>query len=566
MTSSVAPFLVFFLGALAVLATRGRLREVVLVAVPLIGALNLWTLADGMTTLSYSVFDYALVLLRVDSLSLVFGIVFHIAALLAIVFSLHVKDTMQQVAALIYAGSALGAVFAGDLVTLFVFWELLAISSFFIVLAGRTKRSGGAAMRYLLVQVSSGLLLLAGIAMRYQATGTLAFTDLGLNGPGTWLILLAFGIKAGFPLLHNWLIDAYPESSPTGAVFLSAFTTKVAVYALARGFPGTELLIYVGAAMTLFPIFYAVIENDMRRVLSYSMINQIGFMVCGIGLGTDLAMNGAVSHAFNDVIFKALLFMSMGAVLQQTGRSLASKLGGLYKTMPITAGLCIVGAASISGFPLFSAFVSKSMVLAAAIEQGHDWVWLVLLFATAGVFHHAGIKIPYFAFFAHDAGIRTTEPPRNMLLAMALAAALCIAIGCYPWALYRLLPFPVDYAPYAASHVLAQTQLLLFAGVAFIVLMVIRVYPPELPSTNVDSDWLYRKALPALCGRLAAGWSEIERPLSRAAAGMAERLTGLVVQQAGPDSALARTWSVKGMVAWVLLLLALYLVLSFAGM
>ena len=255
----------------------------------------------------------------------------------------------------------------------------------------------------------------------------------------------------------------------------------------------------MGAVMTCFPIFYAVIENDLRRVLAYSMINQIGFMVCGIGIGTELAVNGAVAHAFNDVIFKGLLMMSMGAVLHMTGRINGSELGGLYKSMPITTVLCIVGAASISAFPLFSGFVSKSMVMSAALSEGYHWVWLALLFASAGVFHHAGIKIPFFAFFAHDSGIRTTEPPVNMLVAMAIAAFLCVLIGCYPRLLYDLLPFATEYTAYDTTHVLAQLQILFFSALAFAWLKLSGLYPPELPSVNIDVEWVYPQ------GRVAGG-------------------------------------------------------------
>ena len=259
-------------------------------------------------------------------------------------------------------------------------------------------------------------------------------------------------------------------------------------------------LVFIGAAMTCFPIFFAVIENDLRRVLAYSMINQIGFMICGIGIGTALAVNGAVSHAFNDIIFKGLLFMTMGAVLHMTGRMNGSDLGGLYKSMPKTATLCIIGAASISAFPLFSGFVSKSMVMSAALEEGYHWVWLMLLFASAGVFHHAGIKIPYFAFFAHDSGIRTSEPPANMLLAMTISAVLCIIIGVYPGWLYSLLPFDTGYNPYDATHVLAQTQLLFFSALAFVWLNLRGLYPPELHSVNLDAEWTYRRLFPKVIG------------------------------------------------------------------
>ncbi|NQU59234.1 MAG: Na(+)/H(+) antiporter subunit D, partial [Rhodospirillales bacterium] len=318
--NSIAPFLIFYIGALAAVITRGSVRSAVMLAVPLIGAYNLFTMMPD-ANISLSIFDYTLDLLAIDRLSTLFGYLFHLATFLAVIFSLHVKDTGQHVSGLLYAGSALGAVYAGDMITLFLFWEMLAVTSAYLVLAGRTKRSQGAAMRYLLVQVLSGVILLTGVLIRFYVTDTTAFGPIGLGDPstlggfGTWLIFIAFGIKCAFPLLHNWLTDAYPESTPTGTVFLSAFTTKVAVYALARGYAGTEILVYIGAVMTMFPIFFAVIENDLRRVLGYSLINQVGFMVVGIGIGTNLAINGAISHAFNDVIFKGLLFMSMGAVL-----------------------------------------------------------------------------------------------------------------------------------------------------------------------------------------------------------------------------------------------------------
>ena len=504
------PFLPFFIAAVLVALAPGRARAVIMLATPLLGGLALVGLEEGVY-LGHAFLGFQVAPVRVDRLSLLFGYLFHIGAFIAIVYSLHLRDRLQHVAGLVYAGSALGAVFAGDFLTLFVFWELMAVSSVFLIWARRTERAMAAGFRYLIVQVGSGVLLLAGALLHFYQSGSLEFSYIGLQGPAAWLIFVAFGVKCAFPALHNWLTDAYPEATPTGTVFLAVFTTKVAVYCLARGFPGTEMLIYIGLAMTCFPIFYAVIENDLRRVLAYSMINQIGFMVVGIGIGTELALNGAVSHAFNDVIFKGLLMMSMGAVLHMTGRMNGSDLGGLYKSMPITTGFCIVGAASISAFPLFSGFVSKSMVMAAALEEGYTWVWLGLLFASAGVFHHAGIKIPYFAFFAHDAGIRTTEPPTNMLIAMGIAAVLCIGIGSYPWWLYALLPFDPGYNPFDSTHVIAQMQLLFFSALAFAWLNLSGRYPPELPSINIDAEWVYRRFLPRAVTRAGAVITRIDR-------------------------------------------------------
>ena len=400
---------------------------------------------------------------------------------------------MQHVVALLYVGSALGAVFSGDLISLFCYWECMAISSAFLIWARRSSKSSKAGIRYLIVHLISGLLLLGAALIQFDRNGTIAFDYIGLGKFEGWLILIAFGIKCGFPLLHNWITDAYPESTPTGTVFLSMFTTKVAIYALARGFPGADILITIGTLMTIFPIFYAVIENDLRKVLGYSMINQIGFMVVGIGIGTELALNGAVAHAFNEVIFKGLLFMTMGAVLLRVRHVNGSNLGGLYKSMPMTTFFCLIGAASISAFPLFSGFVSKSMIMAAMIEEGHNLLWLALLFASAGVFHHAGIKIPYFAFFGHQSGLKTKEAPLNMIVAMGIASTLCILIGTYPEYLYSILPWPVDYNAYTYNHVVIQLQLLCFSALAFAWLKLSGLYPPELISINLDSDWLYRR-------------------------------------------------------------------------
>jgi multicomponent Na+:H+ antiporter subunit D len=558
---SVAPFLIFYLGAALAAVTSGRLRQVILLAIPVVGAVNLYYLPEGGSN-TFELFDYTLVLTRVDKLSLVFGYVFHLAALLGLIYALHVRDTVQHVSAILYAGSSIGALFSGDLISLFVFWEMTAITSVFLILARRTERARKTAMRYLVIQVLSGVILLAGALIWVNETGSIAFDFIGLDAPGGWLIFLAFGIKAAFPLLHNWLTDAYPEATPTGTVFLSAFTTKLAVYALARGYPGTEILVYIGATMTMFPIFYAVIENDLRRVLSYSLINQVGFMITGIGIGTELAINGAVSHAFVHIIYKALLFMSMGAVLFRTGKINGSELGGLYKSMPLTTVFCIVGAASISAFPLFSGFVAKSMVLAAALDEGYSGVWLLLLFASAGVFHHSGIKIPFFAFFAHDSGIRTKEAPPNMLAAMFVAAFASVFIGIYPWPLYDILPFPVDFVPYTQAHVLTQMQLLIFSALAFTFLKLTSLYPPELPGINIDAEWTYRRFGPGVIKKLAGIFGPLDQAIRGVFLNSLNLATAKVYRYLGPKGVMARTIQAGSMVYWAVTLLAVYLVLN----
>lgn len=464
----------------------------------------------------------SLVTYRLDNLSYVFALIFILANFIGTVYALHSRDRLQQGMANIYGGAAVGAVLAGDLLTFFLFWEITALASVFLIWAAHSREALHAGIRYLIMQIGSGVLLLIGALLIYEQSGSLLFEKISLDSLGGWLILIAFGIKCAFPFLHNWLQDSYPRATVTGAVILSAFTTKLAVYALARGFAGTEFLIPIGVAMTLFPVFFAVIENDLRKVLAYSLNNQLGFMVVGVGVGTQLALNGTAAHAFSHILYKALLFMSMGAVLHRLGTVKASELGGLYRTMPITAIFCIIGAASISAFPLLSGFVSKSIVLAALAKEQIWWAWFGLLIASAGVLEHSGIKIPYFAFFAHDSGKRPSEAPPNMLFAMFIAAFACIYIGVNPDFLYSLLPYShlllsdhPKFEPYTFEHVLTQMQLLLAAMAAFALLKALGLYPAERDRTIIDFDWFYRvpAAVIAKTGGRAIGgaWSGLSR-------------------------------------------------------
>ncbi|MEO1250879.1 MAG: Na(+)/H(+) antiporter subunit D [Pseudomonadota bacterium] len=576
-----SPALILFFGGFAALAVpNGRLRNVFMLALPAVAAWQLFTLGFGEYG-TYSMFGETLTLTRIDGLSRIFAVIFLIAIALNIIYAWHVRDAVQQVAALIYPASALGGVLAGDLITLFIFWELAAITSVLLIWASRNRRAFYAGMRYLCWQIASGVLLLAGVVLYFRSAGGLSFTnflDQGfqLSDPAVLLIFLAFGIKSAFPLLHNWVQDAYPESTVTGTIVLSIFTTKMAVYSLARGFAGAELLVYIGAAMTAFPIFFAVIENDLRRVLTYSLNNQVGFMVVGVGIGTPLALNGAAAYAFCNILFEGLLFMSMGAVLYRTGTIKGSELGGLYRTMPLTAFFCIIGAASISAFPLFSGFVSKGLIIGAAAKEQFYWVWLTLLFAAAGVFHHSGIKIPFFAFFAHDSGKRPKEAPLHMLIAMAITAILCVGIGAAQLftgplgdPLYALLPYEVvikdshsAYIAYTGPHIVTQLQILLYSGLAFAVLQRTGLYPPELKSTNLDSDWFYRAPGRAFSGWVSGASGATFNALWGIFAGRIHAIVERIYAVHGPEGQMARSWPIGFMALWTAVILGFVLVIA----
>ena len=554
----IPPAAALILGGLILPLLTQKQRQFALLILPLAALYLVWRTPDG-PALTTSFLGYDLTLVRGDALSRLFATIFAIMAFAGGLFALNQNRVVELAAAYCYAGAAIGVAFAGDLLTLFIFWEVMAIASTVVVWSGGPA-ARGAGLRYASIHFLGGVLLMAGIAGEITATGSLAFEKMALDSAPRWLILAGFLINAGAPPLSAWLPDAYPESSWSGMVFLSAFTTKGAVYALLRGFPGTELLVYVGLFMVFYGIIYAILENDMRRILAYSIVNQVGFMVTGIGIGTELALNGAAAHAFAHIIYKALLLMSAGSVLFMTGKRKCTDLGGLIRTMPVTALCGIIGALSISSFPLTSGFVTKSMISAAAGHQHLELVWYLLAAASAGVFLHAGIKFPWFVFFQKDSGLRPDEPPWNMRAAMVLFAVLCIAIGVAPGPLYALLPFPVDYEPYTAGHVVFYLQLLLFSGLAFFLML---GWLKRTLTITLDVDWFYRRLGPVAARRLDAmadaGWDGLVSGVGRSVRAIAAGVQRLH----GPGGILARPWPTGSMAFWATVMLALYSILSY---
>lgn len=509
----VHPGLVLIAGAW-LLPLLGRMpRRVVMVLLPALALIDCLLMMPGAYG-EVSFLGHELVFGRVDRLSLVFSYIFALFTIVAMVYALHVEDVAQHVAALTYAGAALGATFAGDFLTLFLFWELMAVCATILVWLRREPRAVAAGFRYALVHVFGGLCLLGGIVLHWSDTGSLAFGDMTSVAwsPAFTLILIAFLLNAAVPPLGAWLPDAYPEATATGAVFLTAFTTKAAVYALIRGYAGTEILVWLGAAMSVYGVVYAVLENDARRLLAYHIVSQVGYMVCGVGIGTALALNGATAHAFAHILYKALLFMGAGAVLHVTGLRALRDMGGLYKTMPVTLALYMVGAFAISAVPLFSGFVSKAMVVSAAADIHRSAIFLLLTVASSGTFLHTGLKLPYYMFFGTDRGLRGHEPPSNMLVAMGLAAMACVVIGVAPALLYAHLPYAVEYAPYTARHVTATLGLLGFTALGFFLML--KHLDPE-PTISLDTDWFYRKGGAAIQTFAEHGMARIERVVAR---------------------------------------------------
>lgn len=489
--SEFPPALLLLAAALLLPALPARLRPLLTVIAPAAGLVIVLGLGDGTYwTVPFAGFD--LVLLDVDRLNVVFGAIFLLIGALAGIYAWHVRDLGQQMSALAYGAGALGVTFAGDFLTLLLFWEVMAVASAWLVFARRRPESTRAGFRYLMVHFAGGGVLLAGIVVHFTQTGSMLIApfDGGLAG---WLVLIGVAVNVALPPLHAWLPDAYPQATVTGAIYLSALTTKSAVLVLIKLFAGWEVLLYGGVAMALYGVVYAVLANDIRQILAYHIISQVGYMVAGVGMGTALSLNGSVAHAFCHILYKALLFMGAGAVIQATGRSKLTELGGLGRRMRVVLWLFMIGAFSISGFPLFNGFVSKSIIVSAAGEAHHLAVMLLLLLASVGTFLHTGLKIPVFTFWGPDRGLEPRPIPRNMYVAMVIVAMLCTFYGVYPDALYRMLPYSMDYHPYSSYHLIEAVQLL---SCTFIGFWVLRGKLAGEPYIALDTDWFYRRGAP----------------------------------------------------------------------
>lgn len=549
--SLLHPGLLLVLGGFLYPLLAKPLRPWWAMLLPLAALALAWLIPDG-DHLSLAFMGYHLQPMLIDSLSRLFITVFSLMAFAGVLFCYKQAGITELSAALIYAGAAIGVTLAGDLLTLFIFWEIMALASTLVIWSAKNGESWRAGMRYITMHLLGGVILMTGIIAYSNETGSIVFTAMQAGSLSTWLILIGFLVNVAAPPFSAWLPDAYPEASFSGMVFLSAFTTKTAVYVLLRGFPGTELLVYIGLFMIFYGIIYALLENDMRRILAYSIVNQVGFMVCGIGIGTELALNGAAAHAFTHIIYKALLLMSAGSVLYMTGKRKCTDLGGLFQTMPLTCLCGVIGALSISAFPLTSGFVSKSMMTQAAASEHMLMVWLLLQAASAGVFLHAGIKFPWFVFFQKDSGLRPGEPPLNMRLAMILFSLLCIVIGIVPGVFYQMLPYSIDYVPYTADHVVLQLQLLLFSGLAFFVMLPLM---QRSLTISLDFDWFYRVLLFRGWVKVLAGTRGVQRFLRGLWQHLVSALVGQIIRLYGQHGLLAR----EGQTGIVVLLAVLFL-------
>ena len=567
MPDLISPALIMVVAAVAIGIARGHLRTAIVLFAPLLTLWAVWQVPDGVQG-SIQFLTYELEPVEGSPLRRLFATIFSLMAFVGGLYAFRLAKWYELAAAFFYAAGAIGVSFAGDLISLFVYWELMALFSTVVIWCGGTPASRAAGIRYAILHLLGGVILKVGIEGFVVSTGSIQITPMLANDFNSWMILCGILINAAAPPLSAWLADAYPESSPTGSVFLSAFTTKTAVLALILLFPGEKVLIGVGIFMVMYGIIYALLENDIRRILAYSVVNQVGFMVCAVGIGTELAINGAAAHAFAHIVYKALLFMSAGVVIYRTGRNRCTELGGLFQTMPITAVCGIIGALAISSFPLTSGFTTKSLISQAAANQQLVWVYMLLTAASAGVFLHAGIKFPWFVFFQKDSGLRPKDAPWNMALAMIIFSAICILLGVFPEWIYRFLPYEMEYQAYTPGKVVFYLQLLLFSGLAFFLLLPLM---KRTETISLDVDWLWRVGLPRIFNlfkKLCLPLKDLSSRSETKCRGFLQFLTSRYLGQ--PHTAdreeravFARSWPIGTTSLWIAILLSAYVLIYY---
>jgi multicomponent Na+:H+ antiporter subunit D len=561
------PAFILLIAAVLICLVKGHGRTAVILIAPIITLWAIWQIPDGVQS-TVKFLSYNIEPLEGSPVRRLFATIFAIMVFVGGLYSFRIARWYELAAAFAYAAGAIGVCFAGDLITLFLYWELMAIFSTIVVWCGGTAGARAAGIRYAIMHLLGGVILKVGIEGVVVGTGSIQIQPMLATDFSTWMILIGILINAAAPPVSAWLADAYPEASPTGSVFLSAFTTKTAVLALILLFPGEPVLIGIGLFMVMYGIIFALLENDVRRILAYSVVNQVGFMVVAVGIGTEMALNGATAHAFAHIIYKALLFMSAGVVIYRTGKNKCMELGGLFRTMPLTCICGIIGALAISSFPLTSGFTTKSMISQAAVDGNLMWVYMALAAASAGVFLHAGIKFPWYVFFQKDSGLRPKDAPWNMGLAMIIFASLCILLGIFPEYLYSLLPYPVDYQPYTVGKVLFYLQLLLFSGLAFFVLLPLM---KRTMTISLDTDWLWRRAAVSLVKLIEQVLGAIGEVIAVQRVRLQKFLHRMAINYLGqPHTAdskergvFARSWPIGTTALWIAGLLSAYVLLYY---
>lgn len=490
----IPPFIIYFLGAALLPFLKGKARQVWLLTTVFLGLFSVIILKTGQFW-RIEFLDFEIVFLNVDKISIPFGYVFSIITIMAVIYSFYVKNNGELVFALIYAGSSLGVVFSGDFISLFVFWEIMAIASTMLILYRNKKSSFDAAIRYIVMHVLGGSLLLGGIVYQFVSTNSVGFI-VEPQGISKLLLLLGIGLNTGFVGLHTWLPDAYPKATFGGAVFMASLTTKVGVYALIRVFGfGGEIVTAMGALMIIYGIVFALMQTNVRKLLSYHIVSQVGYMVVAVGIGSRLAINGSIAHVINHILYKSLLFMCAGSLIYSTGKQSINNFGGIFRRAPIVSITCLVASLSIAGFPGFNGYISKEMIKLAALEKHMLWLEIILILGTVGTIL-SFLKLSYYIFFGTKKEVHFDKMPmKSMNLSMISIATLCVILGVYPFLLYKILPYQeslIDFSPFKVINIISTLQLFSATFASFFIF--VKLFKPT-GKKIADLDYIYQKII-----------------------------------------------------------------------
>lgn len=392
--------------------------------------------------------------LVVDGLTSFMLITVNLIAFLVIIFALSYMERytgrwqFYSLFLLMLAGMN-GVIVTGDIFNMFVFLEISAVASYALVAFGTEKHELEAAFKYSVMGTVGSLFILLAIVWLYSYTSTLNMADIAtvLQAGGSSrvaivagiLLLAGFGLKAAMVPFHAWLPDAHPSApAPISAMLSGVLIKSLGVYAICRVFYSvlgmtpelSTMLMVLGAVSMSVGVLLAITQWDLKRLLAYSSISQIGYIMLGIGIGTPLGLLAALFHLFNHSAFKSLLFLGSGAVEYATGTRDLREMGGLGKRMPVTSTTTLVGSMSVAGIPPFAGFWSKLLIIVAAIQAGHYWLAIIAIAASVLTLSYV-MRIMRYGFLGklREKWEQVREVPFSMKLSMSLLALICIAGG-----------------------------------------------------------------------------------------------------------------------------------------
>jgi len=410
------------------------------------------------------------IVFRLNALSWLFAIMISGITFLSILFSLNYirgRENLDFYYAmlLLVNASMLGIVFAGDLISFYIFWEIMSWSTFLLISYNKGKALN-AGLKYIIMSLIGSIAMLIAIISFYLKFGSLdiSFISANINTVSTKYIIyisslffIGFGVKSAIVPLHTWLPDAHSEAPSPFSAILSGILIKMGIYGfllILYTIIGIKILsimwigkiklhyilVWLGAISILVPSFIAILQDDAKRVLAWSSIGQIGYIIVGISLGTGLGFLGGMFHTFNHAIFKALLFLSIASVEYQTGTRNLNQLGGLIKKMPVTFLGCVIGIAGLIGIPLTNGFVSKWLIYKSLFDTSNFFLLLFSLIGTWAAILY-GYKILHNIFLGQlpEEYKKIKKEPVSFQIPIIILSFFVILFGIFPGVVLKFI-------------------------------------------------------------------------------------------------------------------------------